>query len=395
MQAIILAAGKGTRTYPLTLTRPKPLLKVMNKTIIEHTLEQLQGLVTEAIIVIGYKGEMIKKEIGKKFDSIKITYVEQKEQLGPGHALIQCKDLIDNKFIVMNGDDFYSKKDLKRCLSHHYCVLAQKVPDPENFGIFALKDNKNVEKIIEKPKENVGNLANTGIYVFDKKIFGCDLEKTERNEYEITDYVTWLAKNHNVVVETVKDYWFPVSFSWSLLDINKFFVDKIEKSVKKGIIEKNVHIHGEVIIGKGTIIKPGTHIEGNVVIGEYCVIGPNCYIRGSTSIGDNCKVGQAVEIKNCIIMNGSKVPHLSYIGDSVIGENVNLGAGTITGNLRHDNADIKSMVKDKLIDSKRRKFGTIIGDNVHTGIHTSIYPGRKIWPGKGTSPGEIVKKDIV
>ena len=94
-------------------------------------------------------------------------------------------------------------------------------------------------------------------------------------------------------------------------------------------------------------------------------------------------------------MNGSKVPHLSYIGDSVIGENVNLGAGTITGNLRHDNADIKSMVKDKLIDSKRRKFGTIIGDNVHTGIHTSIYPGRKIWPGKGTSPGEIVKKDIV
>ena len=394
MQAVILAAGKGTRTYPLTLTRPKPLLTVMNKKIIEHNLEQLQGLVTEAIIIIGYKGEMIKEKIGNSFGNIKITYVEQKELLGPGHALIQAKDLIDDRFIVINGDDFYSKEDLKRCMSHNYCVLAQKVPDPENFGIFVLKNNK-VEKIVEKPKEFISDLANTGVYVFDKKIFEFELEKTERNELEITDYVTELAKNHDIYLETVQDYWFPVSFSWSLLGINKFFVDKIKKTVKKGKIEKNVHINGKIILGKGSILKSGTYIEGNVIIGENSVIGPNCYIRGSTSIGDNCKVGQAVEIKNCIIMNNSKIPHLSYIGDSVIGENVNLGAGTITGNLRHDDADIKSMVNDKLIDSRRRKFGTIIGDNVHTGIDTQIYPGRKIWPGKSTAPGEVVIKDIV
>ena len=93
-------------------------------------------------------------------------------------------------------------------------------------------------------------------------------------------------------------------------------------------------------------------------------------------------------------MDGSKIPHLSYIGDSVIGENVNLGAGTITANLRHDNGNIKSMIKEKLIDTKRRKFGAVIGDNVHTGINTSIYPGRKIWPGKTTLPGEVIKKDV-
>ena len=394
MQAIILSAGKGTRTHPLTLTRPKPLLTIMNKTILEHNLEQLQGIITEAIIVIGYKSEMIKKKIGNQFGNIKITYVEQKEQLGPGHALIQCKDLIDNRFMVINGDDFYSSADIKNCLKHHYCVLAKKVPDPEHFGIFVLKNNK-VEKIVEKPKQFISDLANVGLYVFDRKIFGHELEKTERNEYEITDYVGWLAKNNDVYLEKVQDYWFPVSFSWSLIDINKFFVDKIKKSVKKGKIEKGVFINGNIILGKGSILKSGTYIEGNVVIGENTVIGPNAYIRGSTSIGDNCKVGQAVEIKNCIIMNNSKVPHLSYIGDSVIGENVNLGAGTITGNLRHDNADIKSMVNDKLIDSGRRKFGTIVGDNVHTGIHTSIYPGRKIWPDKSTAPGEIVKKDII
>jgi UDP-N-acetylglucosamine diphosphorylase / glucose-1-phosphate thymidylyltransferase / UDP-N-acetylgalactosamine diphosphorylase / glucosamine-1-phosphate N-acetyltransferase / galactosamine-1-phosphate N-acetyltransferase len=94
------------------------------------------------------------------------------------------------------------------------------------------------------------------------------------------------------------------------------------------------------------------------------------------------------------VMDNTSIGHLSYVGDSVIGENVNLGAGFIVANLRHDNADVKSTVKGKLISSKRRKLGTIIADNVKTGIRTTIYPGRKIWPGKTTLPGEIVKKDI-
>ena len=194
MQAVILAAGKGIRMYPLTLTRPKPLLTAANKTILEHNLEQLQGLIKEVIIVIGFKGRMIKEKIGNSFGDIRIIYVEQKEQLGPGHALMQAKDLIDNRFIVINGDDFYSREDIKRCLRYHYCVLGQKVKDPENFGIFVLKEGNKVDKIVEKPKEFVSNLANTGVYVFDKKIFEFGLEKTERNEYEITDYVTELAK---------------------------------------------------------------------------------------------------------------------------------------------------------------------------------------------------------
>jgi UDP-N-acetylglucosamine diphosphorylase/glucosamine-1-phosphate N-acetyltransferase len=393
MQAVILAAGKGIRTYPLTLTRPKPLLTFANKSILEHDLEQLQGLVNEAIIVIGYKGEMIKERIGNSFGNIKITYVEQKEQLGPGHALMQAKKLIAGRFIVINGDDIYSREDLKRCLSRHYCVQAQKVKDPENWGIFELDKDGFVKRIVERPKEKISDLGNTGVYVFDKKIFDFDLEKTERNEYEITDYVTELAKHNDVYCEMVRDYWFAVRYPWDLLDINKFFVDKIRKKIK-GKIEKGTKIHGNLMLGKGSVILSGTYIEGNVIIGENCKIGPNCYIRGSTSIGDGCRIGQAVEVKNIILMKGSKIPHLSYIGDSVIGEKVNLGAGTITGNLRHDNADIKSMIKEELVNSGRRKFGTIIGDDVHTGIHTSIYPGRKIWAGKTTAPGEVVKKDI-
>ena len=136
-------------------------------------------------------------------------------------------------------------------------------------------------------------------------------------------------------------------------------------------------------------------IEGDVVIGAGCKVGPNCYIRGSTSVGDGCHVGQAVELKHAILLGKTNVGHLSYVGDSVLGEKVNFGAGTIVSNLRHDGKAHRTMVAGQLIDTGRRKFGAIIGDGVHTGIHTAIYPGRKIWPGQTTRPAEVVDRDLV
>ena len=147
------------------------------------------------------------------------------------------------------------------------------------------------------------------------------------------------------------------------------------------------------LCGPGTRILPGVFIEGNVVIGSNCRIGPNCYIRGNTSIGNGCIIGQSVEIKNCLVLSKTNICHLSYVGDSVLGENVNLGAGTTTSNLRHDGKNHRSMVDGVLIDTGRFKLGAIIGDGVHTGINTSIYPGRKLWPGTTTRPGEIVQHD--
>ncbi len=392
VQAVILAAGRSTRTYPLTLTRPKPLLKAANKTILEHNLDQLSGLVDEVILIVGYKAKMIRQIIGDSYMGLKIKCVIQKEQRGTGHAVMQAKSLLKDRFLVMNGDDFFSAKDIKRCIKHDYCVLAKEVPDPQNFGVFVLDGNR-VIKLVEKPKKKISNLANTGLYVFRKEVFQIKIKESERGEYEITDYVKALIKDRKVHCEKVKDFWFPIVYPWSLLEANAYFVENIKESFK-GQIEKNVIIKGKIKVGKGTRILSGTYIKGNVIIGENCKIGPNCYLRGNTSIGNNCHIGQAVEIKNTIIGNNSNVPHLSYIGDSVIGENVNLGAGTITANLRHDNANVKSPVKGDLIDSGRRKLGAIVADHVHTGINTSIYPGRKIWPHKMTLPGQVVTRDI-
>ncbi len=166
---------------------------------------------------------------------------------------------------------------------------------------------------------------------------------------------------------------------------------KTLKAVAKAHVEPNATIKGEVTIGKGTIIRNGSYIEGPVVIGENCDIGPNCYIRSSTAIGNHARVGNAVEIKNTIIMEGTHVGHLSYVGDSVIGRRCNFGAGTKVANLRHDGKNIKVKIKSKIIDSGRRKLGVIMGDDVHTGINTSINIGVMIEKGKSTNPGEIVK----
>ncbi len=187
---------------------------------------------------------------------------------------------------------------------------------------------------------------------------------------------------------------FTVQYPWDLLKVNSEIVGSLKKDKILGTVRNGATIDGNVSIGKGTVLLPGVYIEGNVIIGNNCKIGPNCYIRGNTYIANNCHIGQSVEIKNSIIMNDSSIGHLSYIGDSVICPYVNLGAGTISANLRHDGKPHYSEVNDKLVNTKRRKLGVIIGDNVHTGINTSFYPGRKMWANTSTTPGEIVNKDI-
>lgn len=401
LKAVLLAAGKSTRTYPLTLTRPKPLLKVANKTILQHNLEQLKetGLFDEFIIVVGYKGDMIISEIGKDFDGIKISYVEQKEQLGSGDALLCAKSLLKNQFIAMNGDDMYFAEDIVKLANERYAVLVKVVKEPERHGIYVV-DSGYAKMLIEKPKDYVSNIGNMGCYKFDMKIFDFELKKSDRGEFEITDFVIELMKKDKVrCIEASR--WYPIAYPWDLLAANEFMLSKIKKDIQ-GEIEQNVMMKGNIIVGKGSVVKSGVYIEGPVVIGEGCTIGPNAYLRGPVSIGDNCKIGHEVEIKNCIIMDNTAVPHLSYIGDSVIGENVNVAAGSVTANLRHDKGiirtsmkkEIEGSVKEELIETGLHKFGTVIGDNAKLGIKTIIYPGRKIWPGMTTLPGQIVDKDV-
>jgi bifunctional UDP-N-acetylglucosamine pyrophosphorylase/glucosamine-1-phosphate N-acetyltransferase len=391
-QAVILCAGRGTRIYPLTLTKPKPLLKVCGKTILGHNLDQLQGLVKEAILVIGYKGEQIKESFGDRYKNISIKYVWQKQALGTGDAAKKASSLIKDRFLLLYGDDLHDKQDIKKCIEKFPCILLKRVQEPSAFGQVKTERN-NVKYLVEKPKTNVSNLVNTGVYYLDKSIFDFNIKKSPRGEYEFTDYIKHFIKTEKLNYG-IAENWMPIPYVWSLLDANESLLNKAKKK-NSGICDKNSIIEGKVIIEEGSVIKNGVRIEGPAYIGKGCVIGPNAFIRKHSCIGEGCRIGQAVEIKNSIIGQGTFVPHLSYVGDSVIGDNCNFGARTIVANLRHDGANVNTTVKGKLIDTRRRKFGTVFGDNVKAGIGTLVYPGRKIWPDKLTKPGEIVKKDII
>ena len=393
MKAVILAAGKSTRTYPLTLNKPKVLLKVANKTILEHIFSQLQGLVDEVVIVVGHQADYLIKHLGSNYRNTKLTYVHQKKQLGTGDALLVAEKAITDRFVVIMGDNLYSREDIKRCLKYSSSILVKDVDRISDFGAITVEGNF-LSDIKEKPKSASTHLANTGLYVLDKNIFSSikKLKRSSRGEYEITDAVKAFAKKEKVAVEKAS-FWIPITYPWSLLEANEVILQNASRNIS-GTVEKGVTIKGNVAVGKNSLVRSGTYIEGPVIIGENCDIGPNCYIRAHTSIGNHCRIGNAVEVKNSIVMDNTSIGHLSYVGDSIIGEHVNLGAGFIVANLRHDEDEVKSMVKGKLISSNRRKFGTVIADHVKTGIRTSIYPGRKIWPNRTTLPGEIVKKDI-
>ena len=259
----------------------------------------------------------------------------------------------------------------------------------------------------ELQKERFANFADNQLQVSINDNFWpsakcAEMLATATEEMRVKDEegnaIAWVSANGNMpdsgnIIISDTDSML-IKYSWDLLAINEEIIGAISKNRIKGTVRDGVTIDGFVEIGEGTVLLPGVYIEGNVIIGKNCKIGPNCYIRGNTAIGDNCHIGQAVEVKNSIFMNNVGAGHLSYIGDSIIGENSNFGAGTITANFRHDGKTHRSAVDGVIIDTGRRKFGTIFGDDVHTGIHTSIYPGRKIWPNMSTLPGDVVKKDI-
>lgn len=205
--------------------------------------------------------------------------------------------------------------------------------------------------------------------------------------------LAWLGEEPDADA-LVSEKSFLIRHSWDFLRANESYVSGLTAPRIEGEVHPLAVIDGIVEIGPGTRLLPGVVIEGNVVIGANCKIGPNCYIRGNTSIGDGCHIGNAVEIKNSILLSSTNVGHLSYVGDSILGSKVNFGAGTITSNLRHDGANHFTLVDGQLVDTGRRKFGTIVGDGVHTGINTSIYPGRKLGAGSSTRPGDVVRTDL-
>jgi bifunctional UDP-N-acetylglucosamine pyrophosphorylase/glucosamine-1-phosphate N-acetyltransferase len=401
MKALILAAGEGTRMRPLTANIPKPLLPVAGKPFLSHIIETLSALdIKDIYLLIGWKMGRIKEHFGdgSRF-GVKISYLFQEERMGTAHAVNIAKSDMDSSFLCLNGDIVVTPSYLQGILDLYKkkkgsIMSLASVEDPSRFGVVTLKDEK-VTGIEEKPKVPKSNLINAGIYLFTPEIF-TSIERTEksaRGEYEITDSLKIMMNESDVFGYTLKEPWIEIGLPWDLLRANATLMKNIEEKIE-GDVGKYVDIKGPVQIGAGTTVKNGSNIQGPVIIGENSSIGPNCLIRPTTEIGSGCKVGNAVEVKNSIIMDGSNVPHNNYVGDSIIGQRCNLGAGTKVANLRLDNKNISVVLRGRPHRTQLRKLGVIMGDDVKTGINSSIDPGTIMGEGSYLGPNALASGSI-
>ncbi|QSW98252.1 bifunctional sugar-1-phosphate nucleotidylyltransferase/acetyltransferase [Haloterrigena alkaliphila] len=392
MKAVVLAAGQGTRIRPLSDSVPKPMLPVADRPLVAHTIDAaIDAGADEIVLVIGYEGETVRDYFGDEYRGTPISYAVQTEQAGTAHAVATARDHIDGPFAVLNGDNLYDPAAVERLFDDCPAVCAVEVEEPRNYGVLST-DGGTVTGIVEKPADPPTNLANAGAYAFPEEAREwLEVSESERGEHEITDVLATVIGAFDVTPVTL-ERWLDVGRPWELLEANEWKLGELDGRVD-GEVSEDAHLEGDVVVEEGATVKPGVVIEGPALIRSGATVGPNAYVRGATLVDEDAEVGHAVEVKNSVIGPDSSVSHLSYVGDSVLGRSVNVGAGTNVANLRHDDADVKFTVKGERVSTGRRKFGVVAGDRVKTGINTSLTPGLKLTTGATTRPGETVERD--
>jgi len=394
MQAVILAAGEGTRMRPLTETVPKPMLPVADRPLVAHTVDAaVDAGATELVFVVGYEADRVREHFGDEYRGVQVSHAVQEEQLGTAHAAAAAREHLDGDFVVLNGDDLYDRAAIEALFDACPAVGAYRVDDPGPYGVFSL-DGERVTGVVEKPDDPPSNRVNVGAYHFPAEAADwlTEVEESERGEYEITDVVERLVGAREVRAVPV-ERWLGVGRPWELLEANVWKLGELDGQRLSGDVADDATFSGPVVVEPGATVEPGVVVEGPALLRSGADVGPNAYLRGATLLGENVHVGNGVEVKNSVLMRGAAVPHLSYVGDSVLGENVNLGAGTQVANLRHDDADIRMTVKGERVSTGRRKFGVVAGPGAKTGVNTSLDPGVVLSAGATTDPGERVMRD--
>lgn len=405
MKAVVLAAGEGTRMWPLAVNKPKHLLPVGTQPLIGHIMQALKECsVNEVFTVVGYRKDQIQSAIGNGDRyGLRVQYLDQPQRTGTASALkVASEALGEEPFLAVYGDLWLNSNAIGEVLEKaKTCPRVMgvvEVSDPTDYGVIQLEGDR-IVRIREKPKGSRGakGWVNTGIYVLDAEVFRAigDTRLSKRAEYEVTSSLQQLLDQGLEVRAAMiyKEDWMDVGRPWDLLEANERSLAHLSSRVK-GTVEQGAVIRGPVYVEEESVIRPGCLIEGPAYIGKGCVVGPNSRIRPSTSLQDRVMVGTSCEVKNSIIMSGSRIPHMSYVGDSILGEGCNLGAGTITANIRFDEQPVQMRVKGRLVNTGRKKLGAIIGDSVQTGINVSLLPGVRVGSGSWIGPGTVVSRDI-
>lgn len=390
MKAVILAAGQGIRLKPLTNTQPKVMLQVAGRPILHHMLLELKKAgICEAVIIVRHMKEKIIEYFRRVGVGMHLTFVEQGEKNGTAAAILAAEERIGEEFVAVAGDIVTEAKAIKDVISAHekgVTVALKPVDNPQHYGIAQVRSDNKIGSIEEKPARPKGNLANLSIYCMDAGIFE-EIKKIKpsgRGECEITD----LLIGARAVISDA--YWLDVGYPWHLFAANEYLLGRMDAQAD---MLENSTINGKVIMEKGARIFD-SFIEGTSYVAEGTRIGPNTCLRGFNSIGRNCEIGDSTTIKNSVLFDDVKAKHLSYIGDSIIGNNVNFGAGTQIANYRFDESNVNVLTERGWVNSGRKKLGAVIGDNVKFGVLSCVMPGKLIgencWIGSGAVIGQNI-----
>ena len=390
MKAIILAAGKGSNLNPFSNTRPIPMISVAGRTLLDNSLRQLKNAgINDVYIVVGHHKERIQDFIaGKTEDGMNIHCLEQKKNGGIGDAVLQVKEKISpgEYFLLIYGDtltdeNIYSKAQQSfhsfKCPVASICLP----PSNESFGNVFLNAQMKINKIVEKPKgSNFGNYVLAGVFVLPESFFSL----LKKNKHSMEKSLQTMAKKGDLMASMWENEWLDIVYPWEILQANKIILDSWSESsiAKSAVMESNVTMQGVVKIGENAVIKAGAVLEGPCSIARGSYIGNNALIRSYTSIGSNCSVGYGVELKNCVVLDKSGIGRLSFVGDSVIGENVDIGAGCMTVNRNTNWEKIQVKNKKTVFSTKMKKLGAFVGDDVVIGAGNTIQPGTVVLPGK-------------
>jgi len=399
MQAIILAAGESSRFWPLN-QRHKSLIKIMGRPLIWYTIDSLKKAKIQEIIIVQGRKRDVEKEL-KEYRLPRIKYVIQEKLTGTGDAILKAEKLIKGQFFVLNAERLDAKDYIKPILNkfkkekRKLILLAGKTQTPWFFGILKLKKDK-VIGLIEKPKpgKEPSNLKIVGIYFLPKGFFSY-LKRVPSHPYSLEDALLLYAKEKDVRVVAIPKETFALKFPWDLFEITKFLMNKIldSKISKLAKIERGAKIEGKVFIGDNVKIFENAVIKGPCYIGNRCIIGNNTLVRDYSNLEDDVLVGTLAEVTRSIFQEDVHC-HSGYFGDSIFGEGCEIGAGTITANIRIDRGEIKSVVKGKKIGTGLKSFGCVTGANTKTGIRCSFMPGVFIGSNCVIGPHSVVFENI-
>jgi bifunctional UDP-N-acetylglucosamine pyrophosphorylase/glucosamine-1-phosphate N-acetyltransferase len=373
------------------------MLPVAGKPLVSHTAEAAVAAgASRLVIVVGYQSAAVREYFGDEFAGVPVEFAEQAQQRGTADAVRAGAAYLDSgPFAVLNGDALYDHASLATLYDAAPAVGSYRVDNPSAYGVLHTDEARNetrVTGVTEKPADPPSDLINTGAYVFPAEAHDwLDVGESERGELELTDVLEHACMETHVTAVPF-DRWLDVGRPWELLAANEWKLDELERRID-GDVHENTDIRGAVVVEEGAEVDAGVVVEGPALLQSEASVGPNAYVRGRTLVGRDATVGHSVEVKNSVLMEGATVGHLSYVGDSVLGRDVNFGAGTTVANLRHDDENVRTLVKGEVVSTGRRKFGVVCGDGVKTGIQTSLNAGVKLSSGARTGPAERVLRD--